>query len=69
MLVTTATTGGGVLFFQADAPFTKENAKFWPILAYLSQIYALFGAPFTGLNSVVVPQNWYGNNIFISLLR
>ena len=27
------------------------------ILGYFSQIYALFGAPFTGLNSVVVPQN------------
>ena len=30
---------------------------FWPFFAILSQIYPLFGAPFTGLNSVVVPRN------------
>ena len=32
ILVTTATTGGGVLF-QAGAPFSKKNAKFWPVVA------------------------------------
>ena len=32
ILVTTATTGGGVLF-QAGAPFSIKNAKFWPVLA------------------------------------
>ena len=25
-------------FFQAGAPFSKENPKFWPVLAILSQI-------------------------------
>ena len=36
------TTGGGVLF-QAGALFYTENAKFWPILAILLRICALFG--------------------------
>ena len=36
------TTGGGVLF-QASALFYTENAKFWPILAILLRICALFG--------------------------
>ena len=56
MLVTTATTGDGVLF-QAHALVGIENPIFWPVLAILSRIYALFGALFTGLNSAVVPQN------------
>ena len=43
-------------FFQASAPFSIENAKFWPVLAILSRAYALFGAPCTGLKSVAVPQ-------------
>ena len=30
---------------------------FWPFLAILSRIYALFGALLTGLNSVGEPQN------------
>ena len=30
-------------FFQAGVLFSKENTKFLPILAVLSQIYALFG--------------------------
>ena len=38
------------------AIFSIENAKFWTVLAILSQIYALFGGPFTGLDSVVMPQ-------------
>ena len=33
--------------FQARAPFSIENAKFWPVLAILSRAYALFGAPCT----------------------
>ena len=41
------------MLFQAIVPFSIENAKFWPVLALLSRIYALFGAPFTGLNSVM----------------
>ena len=31
---------------------------FWPILAILSRIYALFGVPFKGLNSAVAYHNW-----------
>ena len=46
-----------VYFFQACAPLSIKNAKFWPVLAILLRIYALFGDPFTGLNSVVVPKN------------
>ena len=46
-----------VYFYQAGAPISIENAKFWPFLAILSRIYALVGAPITGLNSAVVPQN------------
>ena len=47
-----------VYFFQANATLSIENAELWPILAIfgnLSRIHALFGAPFTGLNSAVVP--------------
>ena len=47
--------------FQAGAPFAFgiENATVGPLSAFsffaiLSRIYALFGAPFTGLNSVMV---------------
>lgn len=36
---------------------TLSFAPFWPFLAILSRNHALFGAPFTGLKSVVVPQN------------
>ena len=35
--------------FQAHVLFSLENAKYWPILAILSRIYALFGVLFTGL--------------------
>ena len=35
----------------------KFFGSFWPLLAILSRIYALFGAPFSSLNSVMVPQN------------
>ena len=47
-------------FFQAGALFSIEYTKLWPVLAILSRIYAnfWFGAPFTGLNIAVVPQNW-----------
>ena len=37
---------------KAGALFSKERARYWPVLAILSRIYALFG-----LNSVVMPQN------------
>ena len=47
-------TGGGVLF-QAGVLFSKENAKFWPILTSFG---ALFGVIFTGPKSAVVYQNW-----------
>ena len=49
-----------VYFFQAGAPFSIENAKFWLVLVivgYFVTKLGIFGAPFTGLNSVVVPQN------------
>ena len=36
---------------------TLNFGQFWPFLAILSRIYALVGAPITGLNSAVVPQN------------
>ena len=52
ILVTSATTCGNVLFFQADERFSTENAKFWPILAILSQIYAHIGVFFAGLSKV-----------------
>ena len=43
ILVTTATTGGGVLFSSWCA-FCKDNAKIWPILAIWAIFYAVFGA-------------------------
>ena len=55
---------GDILAFKSnfynngDPLVYKKNAKFWPVLptlAILSRIYALFGAPFTGLSSAVVP--------------
>ena len=57
-------------FFQASILFSTEKAhywpilvSFWPILAILSRIYALFGVLFTGLNKAVVYQTWqrWGN--------
>ena len=47
-------------FFQASVLFSIETAffRYWPILAILSRIYALFGVHTTGLNSAVVYQNW-----------
>ena len=56
MLVSLASTGGGVLF-QGCVLFSVENAKFWPGLANFgnfSLIFALFGGLFTGLNSELV---------------
>ena len=50
-----------VYFFQAGALFSHSKRKIWPFLAclaILSQIYALFGALFTGLDSAVLPKNW-----------
>ena len=49
-----ASTGGGVLF-QVSVLFSTENAKGWPILAILSQIYAPFGVL---IQAAVVYQNW-----------
>ena len=31
------------VLFQVSVLFSIEKAKFWPILAILSQIYVLFG--------------------------
>ena len=45
-----------VYFFQAGALFCIDNAKFWPILTILLQIYALFVVLFTGLNNAVAYQ-------------
>ena len=42
---------------QAGAPLSIDNAKFLPVLEIIGYFDALFGAPFTGLDSVVVPQN------------
>ena len=36
---------------------TQNFGPFWPILAILSRIYALFGVLFTGLNNVAVYQS------------
>ena len=47
IFVTTAKTLGGELFLSRG-PFCTENAKVWPILAILLQIYELFGALFQG---------------------
>ena len=47
ILVTTATTGGGLLL-------VVENAKFWAFLAHFDQYYALFGVIFSSLNNVAV---------------
>ena len=49
ILVSIASTGGGVLF-----GIELEKAKFWHILAILSQIYALFGVL---LQALVLFQN------------
>ena len=51
ILVTTATTAGGV--FELVYFF----GRFGPILTILSQIYAFFVVLFTGLNSVSMYQN------------
>ena len=46
------------------------RGAFWPFLAILWRIYAL-GAPFTGWNSALVPQNWqvwgmYSRNFWVA---
>ena len=69
ILVTSATTCGNVLFFQANERFSTENAKFWPILAILSQIYAHFGVFFAGLNNMVTYQKWQTPGIDICILK
>ena len=50
-----------VCFFKSVyflAKRTRNLGPFWPVLAILSQIYALFGAIFTGPIIAVVYQNW-----------
>ena len=49
-------TIGGDDFFQASVFFSTENDKFWPILAILSRIFALFGVLLTGINIAVAYQ-------------
>ena len=50
-----------VFSFRTRAFFCTENAKFWPLLAYEGYFVAnlrTFWCTFTGLNNVVVSQNW-----------
>ena len=53
------------IFFLAGASFSVENAKLWQFWLFFHK-FALFDAPFTGLNSVVVPPKLtnirYGND-------
>ena len=49
-----------VYFFQAGAPFSIENDKFYPVLAIFGHFVTnlrTLGVPFIGLNSVVVAKN------------
>ena len=48
--------------------FMPVYAKFWPVLAILSRIYAVFGVLYAGLNSAVVYQNWQISDIKKGLL-
>ena len=57
ILVTTATPVGGVLFQAGDLILHREHEMLDSFGLFLSQIYALFGAFFTGLYSVAVYQN------------
>ena len=50
LIIVTTAAAAVVYFFQAYAPFSIENAKLLPFLAILSRLYALFGAPCTGVN-------------------
>ena len=54
ILVTTATTGGGVLF-SSGWPFSHRERK---ILANFVANFRTFLCTFTGLESAVVSQNW-----------
>ena len=59
ILVTAATTSGGVLF-SSWCTFSKENAKFLLILTNLGYFVAnlrTFGVLFTGLTNTAVYQN------------
>ena len=49
-ILVTAVTTSGVLF-------SKENAKFWPILGYFVENLCTSVCTFTGLDTVVVYQN------------
>ena len=56
-----ATTGGSDLFSSRCTFLTWRTptfGMFWPILAILLRIYALFGVQFKGLNSAVAYHNW-----------
>ena len=60
ILVTTATTGSGVLF-QAGVLFSTENAKIrpiWPILAVFSRNIRTFWCNFKVLHNAVVDLYW-----------
>ena len=54
--VTTATIGCGVIF-SSWCPFWHRKRWIWAPFGYFVTNWRTFGAPFTGLNSVVVPQN------------
>ena len=47
ILVTTATTGGGVFSFKLVPLLAQKMLIFGPFWDILSRIYALFGVPFT----------------------
>ena len=44
------------VLFQVSVLFSIEKAKFWPILAILSQIYVLFGVLLQALKCGVLPK-------------
>ena len=51
---------GWCTFFKTVPPLASKTLNFgpfWPLLAFLSQIKAHFGAPFPGPISLVVPRN------------
>ena len=55
MLVTIATTGGGMLF-QAGVLYSSKKAKFWPIWVFCRK-FTRFLVYITGLNNTMVHQN------------
>ena len=57
ILVTTATTSGGVLF-SSRCTFLRREGEILSYFGYLVTNLRIFGALFTNLNSVAVYQNW-----------